>query len=221
MQNHDLCLFGKREILDRLAALRAAGRPVRADFNLASLIADNALVRQIDRGGRDYGHHTTRVALHNAHDATLMIIGKLHDVVEDSDWTLADLRAAGFDTRIVAAIDALTHRDGEKYLDSIARLAHNPDAVAVKLGDLRDNMTVSRLITLPDADDLRRLQKYTIAFNYLSAIRDGAWPTAQPLAAFLRTRPALDPGPAFWQRYSDTPYPSGPAIIRHPAAPSR
>lgn len=210
MDKHEKCLFGKDEVLARLTQLREAGRPLRADFNLACLISDNALALQTDRGGRDYGHHTTRVSQHNAPNNLLMIIGKLHDVVEDSDWTLCDLRAAGFSERIINAVDALTHRDGEKYLDSIERAGDNKDAVMVKLADLKDNMSVSRLTSLPTASDLARLRKYTIAFNYLEGIREGTIPCGLPLNAFIAQHPELNPGPEEWATISTRPLSTKP-----------
>lgn len=215
MAPHDKCLFGKDEVLERLRDLRARGRDIRADFALACLIADNALLRQRDRGGADYSHHTTRVAQHNAPDNILMIIGKLHDVVEDSDWTLDDLRAAGFSARIVAAVDALTHREGELYFDSIERVARNTDARAVKLADLKDNMSVSRMAVAPGPADIVRLQRYVVSFQYLSALQDGSIPADTDMRRFIALRPALDQGPAFWAQHSARPY--GAPAPRHPA----
>ncbi len=49
------------------------------------------------------------------------IAGMLHDVVEDSEWTLEQLTAEGFSQEIVAAVDALTRREGEPYEESIRR----------------------------------------------------------------------------------------------------
>ncbi|MBU0860222.1 MAG: hypothetical protein KJ667_09815 [Alphaproteobacteria bacterium] len=206
MTKSNKCLFGKDEVLTRLQERRAAGVDIRADFGLACLIADNALLTQRDKGGADYSHHTTRVSQHNAPNNILMIIGKLHDVVEDSDWTVDDLRAAGFSERIVSAVDALTHSDGEKYFDSIERAAQNPDAVAVKLGDLRDNMSAHRFSGLPRPQDFERISKYVITFSYLSAIHDGTITPDTTMRTFIRTRPELDPGAAVWAELSDEPY---------------
>ena len=203
-------LFPKHEVLERLRAQRAAGRPIRADYNLACLIASNALLTQTDKGGTDYAHHMHRVSRHHTDSNTRMIIGVLHDVVEDSDWTGDDLRAAGFSERIVSAVEALSHLPGEKYFDSIERLSHNRDAVDVKLKDLRDNMTVSRLTSLPGAADFERLQKYTVAFNYLLEIKRRALPPGTPVGAFVALRPQLDPGAAFWARHSAQPYRPAP-----------
>jgi (p)ppGpp synthase/HD superfamily hydrolase len=64
----------------------------------------------------------------------------LHDVVEDADYDLDDLRKLGFNERVVAAVDAMSRRDGENYAEFIDRLKENPDAVIVKKADMECNM---------------------------------------------------------------------------------
>lgn len=68
--------------------------------------------------------------------------GYLHDVVEDSDFTLADLRAAGVEEGVLEAVDLLTHRDGMSYEDYVKRivLSGNATAIHVKLNDLYHNL---------------------------------------------------------------------------------
>lgn len=63
----------------------------------------------------------------------------LHDVVEDTDVTLDDLRERGFDERVVTAVDALTRRDGEQYFDYIRRAMQHPVGHLVKIADNRSN----------------------------------------------------------------------------------
>ncbi len=92
-------------------------------------------------------------------DDAARMAAALHDVVEDSEYTLADLRARGFPRKVVAAVHALTRRPGESYEAFILRAAANPIARRVKLADLEDNMDVCRLGTLKQAD-LERLQRY-------------------------------------------------------------
>ena len=65
--------------------------------------------------------------------ATEMITGVLHDVLEDTPWTEADLRREGFAEEILAALDCLTRWPGETYEDFILRVAGNPLARKVKL----------------------------------------------------------------------------------------
>ena len=60
---------------------------------------------------------------------------------------------------MIAAVDALTKRDGESYEAFISRLSTNPLARRVKLADLEHNMDVRRLGSLT-AMDMERIDKY-------------------------------------------------------------
>ena len=179
----------KQEILDRLVMLRAAGRPVAANYGLACIIASCALGLAADKAGAAYPHHDTAVSTHHTDSETKKIIGKLHDVVEDSSWTLDDLRAAGFSERVIAGVDGMTKRDGEKYFNFVVRAGRNPDSLDVKLKDLHHNLTLSRNNFLISEKDVTRINKYLLAYNYLVDIKRGkiapghcfrAWMCAQP-----------------------------------------
>ncbi|GAU84711.1 GTP pyrophosphokinase [Bosea sp. BIWAKO-01] len=93
------------------------------------------------------------------------IIAALHDVVEDSDWTLDDLRREGFSDAVVSAVDALTRRDGEEYLPFVRRAASHPQARFVKQADLLDNLAAARLANASDRDRLS--QKYAAGLRAL------------------------------------------------------
>ena len=69
------------------------------------------------------------------------IVAVLHDVLEKSDLTTADLEKEGFSMEVTKAVDCLTRRDTENddYFDYIERVRINPLAKAVKLADLADN----------------------------------------------------------------------------------
>lgn len=68
-----------------------------------------------------------------------IIVAYLHDTVEDTSVTLADLSAFGFSDEIIAAIDAISRKDGEQYLDYIERCKKNDLAAFVKYHDLKSN----------------------------------------------------------------------------------
>lgn len=72
-----------------------------------------------------------------------MIVGFLHDVVEDSNWTVADLYLMGFSKEVLDAIGLLTHSKEyepyEEYIDRIIK-SSNHLAVTVKMNDLRHNI---------------------------------------------------------------------------------
>jgi (p)ppGpp synthase/HD superfamily hydrolase len=84
--------------------------------------------------------HTLRVVAMSKTDMQT-VVAYLHDVVEDSAVTLADLRDLGFDSYVLHAVDAITRRDAETYAEYIVRVgATNEVARAVKIADLRDHL---------------------------------------------------------------------------------
>lgn len=132
---------------------------------LASKIHQN----QKDKGGNAYILHPIRIMLRlRTDDEELMCIAILHDVVEDSNGevTIEGLRSLGFSSRILNALTLLTHDPNEPYMDYIKRIATNPDAVRVKLEDLRDNSDISRLKDLSDKH-FDRLKLYNQAYTFL------------------------------------------------------
>ena len=64
-------------------------------------------------------------------------VAALNDTVEDTDVALADLEQVGFSPEVVAAVDALTRRSDEPYVDFIARVRANPLAAAGELSVIR------------------------------------------------------------------------------------
>jgi (p)ppGpp synthase/HD superfamily hydrolase len=76
----------------------------------------------------------------------------LHDLVEDTEWTLERLREEGFPEDVVTAVDHLTRRDDETYMEFCARAATHPLARSVKLADLADNLDLSRIAEPTDRD---------------------------------------------------------------------
>lgn len=129
-------------------------------------LAVQAHRRQTDKIGRPYILHPLRVMMRMATDEERMA-AVLHDVVEDTPVTLADLLEAGFPEEVVQAVDCLTRREQESYDAFIARLKVNPLAVRVKLGDLEDNMDIRRLPAIGE-EDMERLRKYRRVWETLS-----------------------------------------------------
>lgn len=83
-------------------------------------------------------------------DFDLFLAALLHDIVEDGETTLEELKSLGFSDRTVQLVDLCTHRleikDGtERWVLMIARLveAKDADAWRIKLADLTDNLTQS------------------------------------------------------------------------------
>jgi GTP diphosphokinase / guanosine-3',5'-bis(diphosphate) 3'-diphosphatase len=134
----------------------------------AIAIASSAFEDKTDKAGEPYILHCLRVMNSvSQDDHELMSIAALHDVVEDTDITLEDLRALGFSLRVLTAVDLLTHRKADTYEEYIKKISTNPDAVKVKLADLKDNSNITRLKGLRKKD-FDRVEKYHKAFVYLS-----------------------------------------------------
>ncbi|MBF5080050.1 HD domain-containing protein (plasmid) [Paracoccus marcusii] len=140
------------------------------DIERAIQIAADAHRGQKDKMGQPYILHSLRVMAACSSEAE-RIVAVLHDVVEDSEWTLDALRQEGLSGDLVAAVDAMTRRAGETYADLVDRAARNPIARAVKIADLRDNLDASRLVDSTDADQ-QRARKYSEALNMLGLPSD-------------------------------------------------
>lgn len=130
-------------------------------------IAKNAHSGQKDKAGKPYIEHPLRV-MNNLETTEEKIIGVLHDVIEDTSFTLDNLIAMGFPQAIVQAIDALTKRPQENYENYLARVKSNYLALKVKIADMQDNMNIQR-IENPTEKDYQRLAKYQLIYPQLLA----------------------------------------------------
>ncbi|MFF2529157.1 HD domain-containing protein [Brevibacillus sp. NPDC058079] len=131
----------------------------------AIYIATQAHEGQVDKGGNPYILHPLRIMLKMSTVET-MISAVLHDVLEDTDVTVEELRNEGFSEEIIAAVIALTRNDDETYMEFVGRTKQNSIARLVKLGDLEDNSDLSR-IPEPTEKDLERLLRYKRAIKEL------------------------------------------------------
>jgi (p)ppGpp synthase/HD superfamily hydrolase len=129
-------------------------------------IATEAHRGQKGRTGHPYILHPMRVMCRMTTEKE-MITAILHDVVEDSSWTLDDLKQRGFPADILEAVDCLTKREGEAYDSLIARAGRNPLAKRVKLADLEDNMDL-RHHGPAGEKDLARFNRYRQAWSELN-----------------------------------------------------
>ncbi|HEX9653778.1 MAG TPA: HD domain-containing protein [bacterium] len=133
-------------------------------------IAVQAHEGQLDRYGSPYILHPLRV-LSQMHTEDEKVAAVLHDVIEDSDWTLEALSNEGFSTVVLKTVDDLTRRQDEDYMDYIERLKPNPIARRVKLADLEDNMDLRRLKTLSEKD-IDRLVRYHQVWIMLKTVEE-------------------------------------------------
>ena len=94
------------------------------------------------------------------------IVALLHDLIEDTDYTIEDLINMGFNKAITDAISLMTHADNVDYMDYICMIKENPIAKAVKLADLKHNSDLTRLDSI-DEKALTRREKYLKAMALL------------------------------------------------------
>ena len=120
---------------------------------------------QFDKGGMPYVFHPYRVAeqMHTENEVTVAL---LHDVVEDSNITIEDLRVKKFPLEVIFAVGVLTREQGTPYFEYIAKVRKNELARKVKIADLQDNMDLSRL-DKPTENDKKRVEKYRRALQLL------------------------------------------------------
>lgn len=129
-----------------------------ATLERAIEIAAKAHAGQIDKAGAPYVLHPIRVML-RMKTVEEMIVAVLHDVVEDSSWTVEELSAEGFCQTVVEAVGVLTKLPGESREAAGERARQHPIARAVKLADNAENMDLTRIAN-PTPKDYARLREY-------------------------------------------------------------
>lgn len=131
----------------------------------ARAIAENAHRGVVDHCGEPYINHPLAVAASlesSGHGPEVIAAALLHDVVEDTDVTLDDLRRLGFPELVVEGVDAVTYRKGETRREFIARaVAHKEVGRPVKRADIDHNSDKKRTdaLALVDAAKAARLMK--------------------------------------------------------------
>ena len=120
---------------------------------------------QVDKSGMPYVFHPFHLAEQMKTEETT-IVALLHDLVEDTNYTLDALIAMEYDKVVVDAIALMTHADDVDYMDYIRNIKENPIAKAVKLADLKHNSDLTRLDVV-DEKALTRREKYQKAIALL------------------------------------------------------
>ncbi|MDY5955668.1 MAG: HD domain-containing protein [Frisingicoccus sp.] len=134
----------------------------------ALCIAYKAHEGQVDKTGVPYIFHPFHLA-ESMTDENSTIVALLHDVIEDTDWTIDDLEKEGFNEDILTALKLMTHNPAEPYMDYISRLSTCPVARQVKLADLYHNSDQTR-VENPDEKMLKRWEKYDRAIQLLKSV---------------------------------------------------
>ncbi len=121
---------------------------------------------QTDKTGVPYIFHPMHLA-EQMEDEAAACAALLHDVVEDTDLTFADLRAEGIPEEVLEALKLLTHDPAVPYMEYVEAIRPNPIARAVKLADLRHNSDLTRLDAV-DEKAMQRNEKYRKAIALLT-----------------------------------------------------
>ena len=122
-------------------------------------------------GDKEYWTHPVAVAklvrkLGGSDDAILAAL--MHDVVEDTDYSLNDLTNMGYSKSVVDIVNLLTKRPGS-YQENIQRIINsgNKDAMIVKLADNIINMSGDKSHMSHERRE-RLLKKYDMPIRMLS-----------------------------------------------------
>ena len=121
---------------------------------------------QYDKSGMPYVFHPFHLAEQMTTEETT-VVALLHDLVEDTDYTIADLTEMGFPKAITEAIQLMTHGEGVDYFAYVAAIKENPIAKAVKIADLTHNSDLTRLDEVTEKA-LSRREKYQNALKMLT-----------------------------------------------------
>ena len=132
----------------------------------AMRIAYEAHKNQVDKGGIPYIYHPIHIA-EQMQSEDEVCVALLHDVLEDSDMSLDELKREGFGPEVIGALKLLTHERNVPYMDYITKIKSNPMAAKVKLADLKHNSDTTRLDVVDD-NVLKRIEKYRQAMAFLS-----------------------------------------------------
>jgi len=136
------------------------------------VIVTNAHDGQFDKGGAPYILHPLKVMHYlKSSDEELMCIALGHDVIEDTSVTYKDLRDAGISERVILGIRAMTKQPGQTLEEYKEQIFASPDAMKVKMADLRHNTDIRRLKGVTEKD-IARIAKYNTFYMEIKAKLD-------------------------------------------------
>jgi GTP diphosphokinase / guanosine-3',5'-bis(diphosphate) 3'-diphosphatase len=150
---------GIQAVLEPLVATHRAAHP-KADLKILQRAYDVAEAHhrgQLRKSGDPYITHPLAVATILAElgmDTTTLVAALLHDTVEDTGYTLDDLKR-DFDAEVAHLVDGVTKLDKVKYGDAaeaetirkmIVAMARDPRVLVIKLADRLHNMRTLRFL---------------------------------------------------------------------------
>lgn len=123
---------------------------------------------QVDKSGLPYVFHPFHIAEQMDSEESICV-ALLHDVMEDTGFTVDDIRDRGMSEGVIEALLLMTHDPVIEYMEYIGNLAPNAIARKVKTADLLHNMDKSR-IDHPTERDKARWDKYERALAFLQEV---------------------------------------------------
>ncbi len=132
----------------------------KQSLSLAIALASDGHASQYDKGGMPYILHPLKVMHYlKSDDLELMSIAVMHDLIEDTNRTFAELESMGFTPRVVQGVKLLTKMPGQTLDEYMNGIKSNTDAIRVKMADLRHNSDIRRLKGVTEKD-IARIEKY-------------------------------------------------------------
>ena len=128
---------------------------------------------QTDKNGLPYIFHPLRVMLDESLTTeTQKCVAVCHDLLEDTTTTTEELKEIGLPETTINVIVALTHLKNEPNTTYWQRILDEPsgDAKLVKIADIKDNTSESRMNCLPEEVQTRLKEKYYKALQYLNNV---------------------------------------------------
>lgn len=147
---------------------------MKKKLSSAIALAAEKFEGQVDKGGDPYILHCLEV-MNNVkkwNDTELEIAAVLHDIVEDTEVTITDLKGLyGFSERVCKIVSLVTFPKkctDHEYLSRILLICENQDAIKIKMADLEHNSLILRLKGITEKDQART-KKYHTAYFILKA----------------------------------------------------
>lgn len=117
---------------------------------------------QIDKAGMPYIEHVIRVGIRAGEKSKnkeekliLTAIGFLHDIVEDTNMTIEQLKVQMNNEQVVETVRLLTRKKKQSYAQYIDLISHDYLAILVKLADIEDHLENDNGYKLPQSLSLR------------------------------------------------------------------
>ena len=123
--------------------------------------------KQKDKAEKRYVWHPIHVMI-NVKGYNEKIVALLHDIIEDTDVTITDLKNLKFSKEVVEAVDVISKKKDQEYFSYLKLIKDNSIAKKVKIEDLKHNSDLKRLRSISQ-NDIERAIKYKKAIDYLSS----------------------------------------------------